>query len=959
MSAHVFLSHATADKTFVEELARRLREREGIQAWLDKWNLIPGASWQPAIEDALKECESCAVFIGPEGLGPWQTEEMHLAINRRVCDSEQRFRVIPVLLPGAKRESLPALLVNTTWVEFRGSINDSDAFHRLVSGIRGVTPGPGGQDDRGSPRTTHNLPFAPNPAFTGREAELEKLGERLQKSGEVAVTQTVALHGLGGVGKTQLAVEYAWKHLGGYKAVLWARADSPQNLDASLAGIAGVLGLPEASAKEQSVQTDAVLGWLKGRERWLLIADNADTDEAARALRDRLGPNLGGHVLVTSRLGRWPSNIAYLPLEVLLPDDGACYLQERVAKEGQHAGDGNAARKLAEELGFLPLALEQAAALIIEVRWSFDKYRERLRKLLDRHREGATRYPASVAKTWNITLERLNPLAHALLRFAAWFGPDAMPRGIFLADPTILLEGLGESVEDLDLAIEEALGELSRFSLIRLTPKTVSVHRLLQAVEQDALSKEECARWLEWAVRLFNAFAPGSPDDAWTWSIWLALQPHAETLIKHTQSHTINATPVGILANQYALFLYARADYTQAEPLMRRALAIAEASFGHGPSVAIRLNNLAALLRATNRLSDAEPLMRRALAIDEATFGHNHPSVARDLNNLAGLYDTQGRYGEAESLYQRALAIDEASFGPDHPDVAGKLNNLALLLKATNRFSDAEPLMRRALAIDEVSFGPDHPSVARDLNNLAQLLQITNRFSDAEPLMRRALAIEEASFGHNHPDVAIGLNNLAALLQATSRLSDAESLMRRALAIDEASFGSDHPDVARDLNNLAQLLQTTNRLSDAEPLMRRALAIDEASFGSDHPDVARDLNNLAQLLQATNRLSDAEPLMRRALAIDEASFGPDHPDVARDLNNLAQLLQAINRLSDAEPLSRRCLEIFLRFTVATSHEHPQLSGVLANYYMLLEEMGCSPAQIRAQLEGIVQSMLRF
>jgi hypothetical protein len=384
------------------------------------------------------------------------------------------------------------------------------------------------------------------PAFTGREADLERLGESLQKSGEVAVTQTVTLHGLGGVGKTQLAVEYAWKHLGGYEAVLWVRADSPQTLDASLAGIADVLGLPEASAKEQAVQTDAVLAWLKGRERWLLIADNADTDEAARALSNRLGHSLGGHVLLTSRLGRWPINIAHLPLEVLLPDDAARYLQDRVAKEGQHAGDEPTARKLAEELGFLPLALEQAAAFIIKLRWSFDKYRRRLRKPLDRHRDGATRHPDPVAKTWNIALERLSPLARALLRLAACFAPNAVPRGVFSADPTILSEGLGESIEDLDLAIEEALAELGRFSLIRLTPETVSVHRLLQAVEQDALTKKECARWLQLAVQLFNAFAPGSPDDPRTWSIWLTLRPHAEALIKHTQRHGMNVLPIGI-----------------------------------------------------------------------------------------------------------------------------------------------------------------------------------------------------------------------------------------------------------------------------------------------------------------------------------------------------------------------------------------------------------------------------
>ena len=143
----------------------------------------------------------------------------------------------------------------------------------------------------------------------------------------------------------------------------------------------------------------------------------------------------------------------------------------------------------------------------------------------------------------------------------------------------------------------------------------------------------------------------------------------------------------------------------------------------------------------------------------------------------------------------------------------------------------------------------------------------------------------------------------------------------------------------------------TNRFSDAEPLMHRALAIDEASFGSDHPDVARDLNNLAQLFQATNRLSDAEPLMRRALAIDEASFGPDHPRVASDLNNLALFFRATSRLSDAELSSRRYLEILLR-SAATGPEHPNLHAALANYCVLLEEMGSSAAQIRTQLEGI-------
>jgi hypothetical protein len=158
MPFHVFLSHSSTDKPAVEELARRLAG-EGIQAWLDKWHLIPGDPWQPAIEKALAESETCAVFIGPSGFGPWQNEEMRAAIDRRVRDSGRQFRVIPVLLPGAhraERSSLPTFLAATTWVEFRDSLDDPDAFHRLVWGIRGVAPEPGRYAPATPARPTHN-----------------------------------------------------------------------------------------------------------------------------------------------------------------------------------------------------------------------------------------------------------------------------------------------------------------------------------------------------------------------------------------------------------------------------------------------------------------------------------------------------------------------------------------------------------------------------------------------------------------------------------------------------------------------------------------------------------------------------------------------------------------------------------------------------------------------------------
>lgn len=363
------------------------------------------------------------------------------------------------------------------------------------------------------------------------------------------------------------------------------------------------------------------------------------------------------------------------------------------------------------------------------------------------------------------------------------------------------------------------------------------------------------------------------------------------------------------------------------------------------------LSELAYLYRLFNQFRQAESLLRRALGIAEASYGPDHPEVASRLNNLAQLLQVINRLAETEPLLRRALAIVESSYGPDHPHVAVILNNLARLLKDTNRLAAAEPLIRRALAIDEMSSGPDSPNVAIRLNNLAMMLQDSNRLSEAEPLIRRALVIDEASYGPDHPNVASRLSNLAQLLQASNRLAAAEPLMRRALAINEASFGPDHPNVAVSLNNLAILFQATNRLAEAEPLMRRALAINEASYGPEHPAVAIRLNNLAQLLQNTDRLTAAEPLMRRSLAIAETSYGPDHPTVATTLNNLAVLLQATNRLTEAESLMRRGVEILRSFGRRTGHQHPKMAEAITNYRRLLRKMWLTPAEIEKRIAG--------
>ena len=744
--------------------------------------------------------------------------------------------------------------------------------------------------------------------FKGRDEFLKDLHASLSRgSGRTAIVGS-ALYGLGGIGKTRAAVEYAWAHQQDYAALLFVIAETPEALRRNLAALAGplVLNLPEQHATEEDVRLKAVLDWLKQHPGWFLILDNLDTQAALEEAEKLLSTLTSGRVLITSRLANFAGHFDPLELDVLSIEDAVAFLLERTARRRHKAPDDAAtARLLADDLGGLALALEQAGAYVAKLGISFSRYRGLWRDNWDKvagwSDERITKDPRAVAVTWQTSVDQLTPAGRRLLEWLAWFAPEPIPN--FLLEVPVP----DDAADDL----ADALANLADYSLARRNPdkQEFSIHRLVQDVTRRGLSEQE--RWSSLVIALAwaNAGFVGDSQDVRTWPRLDPLAPHAQVIVQHADGAKI------------------------------------------GKPTARLMNDLGLLLRSKARYGEAELLHRRALAIFEASYGPDHPNVAAGLSNLAGLLRDTNRRSEAEPLHRRAVAILEASYDPDHPEVAIGLNNFALLLEDMNRLGEAEPLFRRGITIFERSYGPDNPMVARSLNNLAGLLEDTNRRSEAEPLYRRALAILEASYGPDHPMVARGVNNLAVLLGATNRLSEAEPLYRRALAIDEASYGPDHPNVAKDLNNLAELLRTTNRLSKAEPLYRRALAIDEASYGPDHPEVARALNNLAELLRDTNRGSEAEPMYLRALAIFEASYGPDHPNVANCLNNLARFLQDANRLSEAEPLFRRALAILARFTWATGSQHPKFEMVRTNYLRVLGDLGRPKAEIESALKS--------
>lgn len=692
--------------------------------------------------------------------------------------------------------------------------------------------------------------------FLGRDELLAQLHAQLGSppTGNHAPAALAVLHGLGGMGKTRLALEYAWRHADTHSALLLVDADSPEALQRKLAALAGPtrLDLPAQHETDEARQRAAVLQWLGTHPGWLLILDNADSEAAAAAVEALLPQLAGGHLIVTSRISQWSAGIPTLAVGTLPPEAAAHFLLLRT--EGKRRPDPDApaaAATLAAELDHLALALEQAGAHIARQRLSFGQYLEKWRQqqqaVLKWHDPRLMHYPASVATTWQTSFAQLQPPARALLERLAWLAPDPIPESLLEVPVPDLPTDEGDSAE--------ALAELEAFSLVtRATDRPeFSVHRLVQAVTRHDLQEDGVPKRLMEALGWVAVASVGDPVDVRSWPILDPLAPHALAMAGFADEAGITM-PTTLLLSRFGVLLHAKAAYPESEPLLRRALAIDENSHDpNHPIIAIHVSNLAQLLKATNHLAEAELLMRRALKIDEANYSTNHSRIADDLNSLA------------------------------------------VLLKDTNRLTEAEPMLRRGLAIYEATLGPDHPRVANGLNNLAQALHVMGRLDEAEPLMSRALAIAETHSGLKHPMVAIQLNNLAMLLEATSRHAEAEPLLRRALAINETSYGSEHPSLSVVLNNLAQVLRGTNRLAEAEPLMLRALKIDMQNYGAKHPDVAICLNNLATLFHSTNRTTEAEPLLRQARSIFIQSLGTEHPYSREASANYLAVLQSLGK----------------------------------------------------------------
>jgi tetratricopeptide (TPR) repeat protein len=519
-----------------------------------------------------------------------------------------------------------------------------------------------------------NLLLGSNPDFTGRTAILDALHAGLTQNQGMVRPQVIA--GTGGVGKTQLAVEYAYQHRADFDTVWWIRAETTASLHADYAALAPEVGL--GTSPDQDTMVDAVREWLEHNPRWLLIFDNVDNPPATIPLLPRVGE---GQLIMTSQQGDDLDGRADLvPLDVLTEEEATQFLLTRTKET-----DLAAARQLATALGNLPLALEQAGAFIAQTKVItlaryLELHKQRSLELLERGRPRG-RHERTVGTTWELSLQRLQQETPAveLLNLLAFLAPDDLPWGLLASHADLLPDTLATAGRD-ELVLAEVIGALQRYSLVKVAGDGLSTHRLLQAVIGQDLTADARREWAAAAVRLLQASFPHDSGDVRTWEDCQRLLLHALAVTEHAERLDVESEATSELLDRTATYLQGRAQFTQAKILFQRALAIAEGNLEPAdPTLGVRRTNLGILLQDLGDLSGAMTQYERALVIDEAAYGSDHPEVATDRGNLGSVLQALGDLSGAKAQLERALAITEATLGSDHPSVRTLVANLASL----------------------------------------------------------------------------------------------------------------------------------------------------------------------------------------------------------------------------------------------------------------------------------------
>ncbi|MEU9060721.1 FxSxx-COOH system tetratricopeptide repeat protein [Streptomyces sp. NPDC048430] len=806
------------------------------------------------------------------------------------------------------------------------------ALDRPVQLGDGMSPGPR------FPGTVPRIWNAPprNPGFTGRSLVLERMRDQLGGGMAVVLPQPQTLYGLGGVGKTQVALEYVHRFMADYDLVWWISSEQIDDVVASLAELAVRLGAQGgddmAAASQEAVD---LLRRGVPSERWLLVFDNADDPERL----SRYFPQGGsGHILVTSRNQSWSQHGDALPVDVFLREESIEHLQRRAPG----LSDEDAAQ-VATAVGDLPLAVEQAAAWIAETATPIDTYLEQLAQqapeVLALNQPAG--YPQPVAATWNISIERLkerSPAAVRLLQLCAFFAPEPISANLLYSKEMI------EALKPYDASLQEKLvlgrviREIGRFALAKVdqVSNSIQVHRLVQAVIRAQLSEEEQREARHVVHRILAGARPDDDepiDNPATWPRFATIWPH----LGPSDARNCKDPETRRLLIDRVRYLWKRGDVRTAGRLGDELRDTWREMLGNQDLQYLYLCfHLSNILRTRGRYVEAKELDEVTLGRQRAVLGPEHPHTYMTTSSLAIDLGLLGDYGKAIELATAAHEGFSQIFHDRHPRTLAAANNLALNLRSVGQYARAREIDQDVYDLRSEVLGPEHPYSLSSAISLARDLREVGRYEDSVGLLSRTYDAYKATLGRTYPTTLSAAKSLAVSLRRAGQLEDARRLTVATRARYRAKYTAANPEsLACDLN-LASDLFAAGEAVDARDTAQEVVDQYMNVPGEHHPYTLAAQNNLGAYLAGTGAPLEAEKLLTRVVASMREVFGREHPNTLFCVMNLANATAARGDLELVLETERR---VAGQLRDVLGAHHPETLAMTSNLSVTLDAMG--------------------
>jgi len=748
------------------------------------------------------------------------------------------------------------------------------------------------------------VPFPRNPRFVDRVSQLDLLESKVFAKEQ---RQKIAITGLGGMGKTQIALELAFRIRNKYEgcSVFWIPATSPENIQQALVNIGRELGILDGSSQNDVRKLMQSHLSQESTGQWLLIIDNIDDVELwDNELKKFLPVSPRGSIVCTTRTRRVAVKIAtnnVINVSQMGKEMAMQLLRKSLIQEDLLTGSSDA-MELLDQLTFLPLAIVQAAAYINANEITLSDYLSLLQnqeqdavELLNEDFDDDWRYKDiknPVTTTWLISFEHIlqhYPLAADYLAFMSCILPKDIPLSILIPGPSRKQE-------------MEAIGTLTAYSFVskRSADEALDIHRLVQLATRNWLKmKNEWSFWTQKAFERLNEILPY--DDIKKWRVWSDYLPHAihvAELPGYEEEGNRLKLLVRIACCEKELGRYSTAEWAQ-----RKLLSINQSK--HGPEDEWTLEStsmLAAILRLQGNYTESEILFRRVMEGREKVLGLDDPSTLISVGNLGALLVQQGRYTEGEAMHRRAIEGKVKVLGPDHLSTLISIVNLGGSLVQQGRYTEGEAMHRRAIEGKVKVLGPDHLSTLISINNLGGLLVQQGKYTEGEAMHRRAIEGKVKVLGPDHLSTLISIDHLAMALRGQGKYTKAEEARRRAIRGKEKLLGPEHLETVTNASVLGSVLIQQRKYKEAQEVSRGGAGGREKVLELEHLDTLMSRNYLAVAYAGAGRLDEAEALLKEVLQIRTIKSALGYPLMLLSMGNVATVYWNRGRLYEAEPM---------------------------------------------------------